>query len=266
MGVSLLIDAVLMGIVEGFTEFIPVSSTGHLILLGALIGFRGPPGKTFEIVIQLGAVAAVCWHYRARILAMARALIAGGPDRRLALNVLAALLPAVAIGALAYPLVRVLQTPLVVAAALILGALAIFWIERHAPAPRHLAPEALTLRTALLIGLCQTVAMIPGVSRSGATIMGAMLLGVERRAATEFSFFLLAPTMVAAATFSLWKNRHDLVFDDLALIAVGFVAAFLAALVVVRGLIAFIGRHGFAPFAWYRLALGAMILAALAVG
>jgi len=266
MGVSLLLDAVLMGIVEGFTEFIPVSSTGHLILLGALIDFRGPPGKTFEIVIQLGAVAAVCWHYRTRILAMARALIAGGPDRRLALNVLAALLPALAIGALAYPLVRALQTPLVVAAALILGALAIFWIERHAPAPRHLTPETLTLRTALLIGLCQTVAMIPGVSRSGATIMGAMLLGVERRAATEFSFFLLAPTMVAAATFSLWKNRHDLVFDDLTLIAVGFVAAFLAALVVVRGLIAFIGRHGFAPFAWYRLVLGGMILVALAVG
>jgi len=260
MGVSLLLDAVLMGIVEGFTEFIPVSSTGHLILLGALIDFRGPPGKTFEIVIQLGAVAAVCWHYRTRILAMARALIAGGPDRRLALNVLAALLPALAIGALAYPLVRALQTPLVVAAALILGALAIFWIERRAPAPRHLTPETLTLRTALLIGLCQTVAMIPGVSRSGATIVGGLLLGLERRVAAEFSFFLAIPTMLGAAGYSLMKNFSQLAIQDAGLIAVGFIFAFLSALMVAKGFIAFVGRYGLAPFGWYRIILGAGML------
>ena len=260
------LDAVLMGIVEGFTEFIPVSSTGHLIVLGAAIGFEAPAGKTFEIVIQLGAVAAVLWHYRARIAAILRALVLGGPERRFAAAVLVALTPALAIGALAYPLVRALQTPLVVGVALILGAFAIFWIERRAPAPVHLSAGDVPLRTAFLIGLCQTVAMIPGVSRSGATIMGAMLLGVDRRAATEFSFFLLAPTMVAAASFSLWKNRHDLVVDDFALIAIGFVAAFAAALIVVRGLVAFVGRHGFAPFAWYRLALGTAILAALAWG
>ncbi len=266
MSLSRTLDAALMGVVEGFTEFIPVSSTGHLIVLGAAIDFEAPAGKTFEIVIQLGAVAAMCWHYRNRILSMIRSLVAGGPDRRFALSVLVALLPAIAIGALAYPLVRALQTPLVVAIALILGAFAILWIERRAPAPVHLAADAVPLRTALLIGLCQTVAMIPGVSRSGATIMGAMLLGVDRRAATEFSFFLLAPTMIAAAGYSLWKNRRDLVFDDLTLLAVGFVFAFVAALAVVRGLIAFVGRHGFAPFAWYRLALGVTILAVLAIG
>ena len=265
MGFSILFDALLMGIVEGFTEFIPVSSTGHLIVLGALIGFKGPPGKTFEIVIQLGAVAAVCWHFRAKILGLVAGLSGDGPERRFALNILVALLPEVVIGGVGYSLVKMIQTPLVVAIALIAGAGAIFWIERNAPAPVHTTPETLPLRTAFLIGLCQTVAMIPGVSRSGATIMGALMLGVERKAATEFSFFLLAPTMVAAASYSLFKNRKDLVFDDLALIAVGFVAAFVSALFVVRGLIAFIGRHGFAPFAWYRLALGVIILVSLAL-
>ena len=157
------LGAVLMGVVEGLTEFIPVSSTGHLIVLGDAIGFRGPPGKTFEIVIQLGAVAAVCWHYRARIASMAADLLRGGPDRRFALCVLAALLPALAIGAIAYPLVKAMQTPGVVAAALIAGAVAILWIERNAPAPRHLEADALPLRTALLVGLCQAVAMIPTI-------------------------------------------------------------------------------------------------------
>ena len=265
MDPSAFLGAVLMGVVEGLTEFIPVSSTGHLIVLGEAIGFRGPPGKTFEIVIQLGAVAAVCWHYRARIAGMVADLLRGGPERRLALCVLVALAPALAIGALAYPLVKAMQTPGVVAAALIAGALAIFWIERNAPAPRHLDAGALPLRTALLVGLCQAVAMVPGISRSGATIMGAMMLGVGRGAATEFSFFLLAPTMVAAASFSLWKNRAELSLDDAGLIAVGFAAAFCSALLVVRGLVAFVSRHGFAPFAWYRLALGLAILAWMAM-
>lgn len=265
MGISKLFDALLMGIVEGFTEFIPVSSTGHLIVLGALLGFEGPPGKTFEIVIQLGAVAAVCWHFRTKILTLATGIFSDGPQRRFALNILVALVPAIVIGGLGYSLVKMIQTPLVVAVALILGAFAIFWIERNAPPPVHQAPETLPLRTAFLIGLCQTVAMIPGISRSGATIMGALMLGVERKAATEFSFFLLAPTMVAASAYSLFKNRKELVFDDLALIAVGFTAAFVAALLVVRGLIAFIGRHGFAPFAWYRLALGVLILVSMAL-
>jgi len=265
MGFSRFFDALLMGIVEGFTEFIPVSSTGHLIVLGALIGFEGPPGKTFEIVIQLGAVAAVCWHFHAKILALLLGIGRDGPERRFAINVIVALIPAIVIGGLGYALVKMIQTPLVVAIALIVGAAVIFWIERNAPAPTHFTSETIPLRTAFLIGLCQTVAMIPGISRSGATIMGALMLGVERRAATEFSFFLLAPTMVAAASYSLFKNRKELAFDDLTLIAVGFAAAFLSALFVVRGLIAFIGRHGFAPFAWYRLGLGALILLAMAL-
>ena len=265
MGFGKWFDAILMGIVEGLTEFIPVSSTGHLIVLGELIGFQGPPGKTFEIVIQLGAVAAVCWHFRTKILAMLTGLAVDGPDRRFAINVIVALVPALVIGGAGYSLVKLLQTPLVVGIALIVGALAIFWIERNAPAPRYAAPDEIPIKTAFMIGLCQTVAMIPGISRSGATIMGALLLGVERRAATEFSFFLLAPTMVAAAVFSLWKNHKDIVLDDMALIAVGFAAAFVSALFVVRGLVAFISRHGFAPFAWYRLALGGVLLVALAL-
>lgn len=178
---------------------------------------------------------------------MLTGLTTDGPDRRFAINVIVALVPALIIGGAGYSLVKLLQTPLVVGVALIVGALAIFWIERNAPAPRHAADE-IPVKTAFLIGLCQTVAMIPGISRSGATIMGALMLGVERRAATEFSFFLLAPTMVAAAVFSLWKNRKDIVLeDDIALIAVGFAAAFVAALFVVRGLVAFISRHGSRP-------------------
>ena len=260
-----LLTLIILGIVEGVTEFIPVSSTGHLILLVDLIGFRGPPGRTFEIVIQLGAVAAVLWAYRARFLAAARGALTNPAERRFALSILVALAPAIAVGAVLYPLLRTMQTPLVVAVALLVGGLAIFVIERIKPPPRHHVADALPLRTALAIGFCQTVAMIPGVSRSGATIMGALLLGVERKAATEFSFFRLAPTMVAAAAYSLWKNRDALSTDHLALILVGFVAAFLAALFVVRRLVDFVGRHGFAPFAWYRIAVGAAMLAILAL-
>jgi undecaprenyl-diphosphatase len=266
MDLPTLLGAVFLGVVEGLTEFIPVSSTGHLILLVDLIGFRAPPGKSFEIVVQLGAVAAVVWAYRARLAGACLGALAGdGPDRRFLLSILVALAPAIAVGAVFYPLLRALQVPLVVALALIAGGVAILVIERTLPPVRHRDAGALPLGTALAVGLCQTVAMIPGVSRSGATIMGALLLGVERRAATEFSFFLLAPTMVAASAWSLWKNRDALVFDDLLLIAVGFAAAFAAALFVVRGLVAFVGRHGFAPFAWYRIAVGTAMLAVLAL-
>ena len=265
MDLQTLLGAVLLGAVEGLTEFIPVSSTGHLILLVDLIGFRGPPGRAFEIVVQLGAVAAVLWAYRARVVSVARGVATNPADRRFALSILIALLPAILVGALLYSRLREIQTPFVVAVALIVGGIAILIIERIRPPPRHHAADALPLGTALAIGFCQTVAMIPGVSRSGATIMGALLLGVERKAATEFSFFLLAPTMLAAASYSLWKNRDALVADDLLLILVGFVVAFLAALFVVRRLVDFVGRHGFAPFAWYRIAVGAAMLAILAV-
>lgn len=259
--------AALLGVVEGLTEFLPVSSTGHLVLLVDLLGFRAPPGKTFEIVIQLGAILAVCVVYRARLWRAAVGMFSDPAEFRFVRNLLLAFLPAMAIGAVAYPLVRrLLDSPLVVAAMLVLGGFAILAIERGVRAPRHFGVEALPPRLALGIGFFQVLAMVPGVSRSGATIMGALLAGVERKTAAEFSFFLAIPTMFAATAYSLYKNRADLDFGNGGLIAVGFVAAFLTALVVVKAAVGFVGRHGFAPFAWYRIVVGTAMLALLLLG
>ncbi len=225
-----------------------------------MIGFRAPPGKTFEIVIQLGAVAAVVWAYREKFLGATLGAFTSPDDRRFLLSIQHALAPAIEIGAALNPMLRSLLVPLVVAIALIAGGFAILLIERVRPLPRHNSADTLPLGVALAIGFCQTLAMIPGVSRSGATIMGALMLGVERRAATEFSFFLIAPTMVAAAAYSLWKVRGELSPDDGLVILVGFASAFVSALFVVRRLIGFVGRHGFAPFAWYRIAVGGLML------
>ena len=263
MDLPTVLGAAFIGVVEGLTEFIPVSSTGHIILASDLIGFRGPPGKVFDIVIQLGAVAAVCWEYRRKLIGAALGALTDPADRHFVLSILVALLPALVAGALVYSWLEFLQVSLVVALALIAGGIAIFVIERVRPEPRFAAADALPLGVSLAIGMCQCVSMIPGVSRSGATIMGALLLGVERRAATEFSFFLLAPTMVAASSWTLWKNRHLLVADDLLLIAIAFATAFVSALFVVRHLIGFVGRHGFGPFAWYRIAVGVIALVIL---
>ena len=265
MDLRTLFDAGLIGVVEGLTEFIPVSSTGHIILASDLLGFREPPGKVFDVVIQLGAVAAVCWEYRRKLIGAAIGSLTDAADRHFLVSILVALAPAIVAGLLIYPYLGFLQVSLVVAIALVVGGFAIFAIERARPEPRFFAADALPLGVALAIGVCQCVSMIPGVSRSGAPIMGALLLGVERRAATEFSFFLLAPTMVAASGWTLWKNRQFLVADDMLLIAIGFVTAFVSALFVVRHLIGFVGRHGFGPFAWYRIAAGAVMLIVLAV-
>ena len=257
-------QAAFLGLIEGLTEFIPVSSTGHLILAVDLMGFQGPPGKVFEIAIQLGAILAVCCLYAGRLYRVARDLPSRPEARHFVLGILLAVLPAMAIGVVAHGFIKsVLFSPWVVSVSLILGGLAILLIESIAPEPRHREVDALPFRLALGIGLCQTVAMIPGVSRSGATIMGALMLGVERRAAAEFSFFLAIPTMFAATAYDLWKNRAVLSFDDAALIATGFVAAFIAGLLVVRALLAFVSRRGFAPFAWYRMAVGGLMLAIL---
>jgi undecaprenyl-diphosphatase len=261
---SAFVQAAFLGLIEGLTEFIPVSSTGHLILAIDLMGFRGPPGKVFEVAIQLGAILAVCCLYAGRFYRVARDLPHRSEARRFVASILLAFLPAMVIGYFAHGFIKsVLFSPWVVSVSLILGGVAILVIERVAPAPRYREVEAFPLRLALGVGLCQTVAMIPGVSRSGATIMGALLLGVERRAAAEFSFFLAIPTMFAATAYDLWKNRALLSFDDGALIAAGFVSAFLAGLVVVRALLAFVSRRGFAPFAWYRMAVGGLMLAIL---
>jgi undecaprenyl-diphosphatase len=264
MDLTTLLEAAFLGVVEGLTEFLPVSSTGHLILLDDLLGFEGPPGKVFEIVIQLGAILAVCWVYRQRLFDVLVGLPSERGAQRFILNVLLAFLPAAAIGVIAYPFIKqVLFSTWVVAITLVLGGIAIIVIERLVPQDRHAEVEALPWRTALWIGIFQCIAMIPGVSRSGATIMGALLLGVERRTAAEFSFFLAIPTMFAATVYDLYKNRAVLTFDNSLIIVVGFVLAFVSALFVVRTFIGFVGRHGFVPFAVYRIVVGLLMLGLL---
>ena len=265
MDIATLWGAVLLGVVEGLTEFIPVSSTGHLILFDDLIGFHGPAGQVFEIVIQLGAILAVCWLYRARLFGVAIGLFSDADDFRFARNIVIAFLPAAIVGVIAHDFIKTaLFNPWVVSVALIVGGVAILIIERVLKMPHHHTIERFSIPLALGIGLCQVVSLIPGVSRAGATIMGALLLRVDRKAATEFSFFLAIPTMIGATVYDLWKNRHDLTPDGLGVIAVGFVVAFIAALVVVRVLVGFVSRRGFGPFAWYRIVVGTVMIVLLA--
>ncbi len=266
MDATALFSALLMGVVEGLTEFLPISSTGHLILLGAVIGFEGPPGKTFEISIQLGAILAVMVVFRRTLIDLVLRAWRPGPERFYAINIILAFLPAAVIGATLHgPITRALFNPFTVAVALILGGIAIILIERmRREATIRSVPEIGPL-AAVLIGFGQALAMIPGTSRSGATIITALLIGVERRTAAEFSFVLAIPTMVAATVYSLYKARAELDFSALGQIGVGFVAAFIVALLVVRWLMAVISRIGFTPFGWYRIALGTFILGWLAL-
>jgi undecaprenyl-diphosphatase len=255
------LQAIAMGLIEGMTEFLPISSTGHLILLGDIIGFQGPPGKLFEIVVQMGAILAIMVLYFHRLWALLIGLPTNPDARRFALAVLLAFLPAAVIGVFAHSAIKtVLFNPTVVCLSLIWGGIAILLIERVKPTPVVMTAEAMPLKTALAIGFVQCLAMIPGTSRSGATIMGALLLRVERKAAAEFSFFLAMPTMLGATVYDVYKNHASLTFDGASVIAVGFVVAFLSAILVVRALLAWLGKHGFQPFAWYRIALGAAML------
>jgi undecaprenyl-diphosphatase len=254
----------LLGIVEGLTEFLPVSSTGHLILADTLLGIEGPASKLFDIVIQLGAILAVCWVYRRRFTEAALGLVSNAVSQRFVANILLAFLPAALVGAAGYRLIKdVLFSPWVVAVSLIVGGILILVIERLRPRPRVENVDQMRLRTAFGIGCCQILAMVPGVSRAGATIMGAMVLGVDRAAATQFSFFLAVPTMLGAAVYDLYKNRGILSVENGTIIAIGFVVAFLCALFVVRTLVGFVSRHGFGVFAWYRIAIGVLALALL---
>jgi undecaprenyl-diphosphatase len=258
------INAIIMGIVEGGTEFLPISSTGHLLMMKEILGFQGPEGDVFEIVIQFGAILAVVALYFGRLWRVLIECPKSKDAQRFIAVVLIAFLPAAFIGALAHDFIKaVLFNPTIVAVMFILGGLAILWIEKKAPAPTINEVERMPLKTALLIGLCQCLAMIPGVSRSGATIMGSLWLRVERRAAAEFSFFLAIPTMAGATVYDLYKNWSHLTLDDGALIAVGFVTAFVSALIVVKAFIAFLSKHGFTPFAWYRIAAGIIALVGL---
>ena len=261
---TLYASAILLGIVEGLTEFLPISSTGHMILIGELLHFQGPEGKVFEIVIQLGAILAVCWVYRERLFHAVAGLATEPPAQRFVANIAIAFLPAAIAGVLLHRIIKdLLFSPWVVAVSFIVGGFLILLIERVKPRPLVHDIEAMSLRTALAVGCCQVLAMIPGVSRAGATIMGALTLRVDRPAATEFSFFLAIPTMFGAAVYDLYKNRAIISFDGATLIAIGFVVAFIAALFVVRRLVAFVSEHGFAVFAWYRIGVGTIALLAL---
>lgn len=261
MDLGTLLSALAMGVVEGATEFLPISSTGHLILLGELIGFQGPPGKSFEISIQLGAILAVVVLFRATLWRLATGFWRPGADRYYVQNLALAFLPAAVLGATLHATITgLLFDPYVVCAALILGGIAIIAIERWRPTPSiHSVPQMGPL-AALLIGFGQALAMIPGTSRSGATIITALLVGTDRRTAAEFSFILAIPTMVAATAYSLYKARAELDLSALGQIGIGFTTAFLVALVVVNWLMTVIARIGFTPFGWYRIALGTAML------
>lgn len=254
------LDAVILGLLEGLTEFIPVSSTGHLILMGEILGFKGQAEDVFKVVIQLGAILAILLVYFDKLFGVLKGLFQrNGESFRFAAAILLAFLPAAVIGAAAHSYIKsLLFNPMVVSTSLVVGGIAILVAERIVPRPQHFAVEAFPPKLSLAIGFAQCLAMIPGVSRSGATIIGALLMGVERKAAAEFSFFVAIPTMLGAATYDLYKNREVLEVGNVGLIAVGFLVAFLSALLVVRWLVNFVGRHGFAPFAWYRIVLGSI--------
>jgi undecaprenyl-diphosphatase len=252
--------AALLGLVEGLTEFIPVSSTGHLILTGWLLGWQGPPGKVFEVVIQFGAIVAVCVLYFARLGRLVLSLPTDPRARRFALAIVLGFLPAAVLGVAFHGFIKsVLFSPWVVVIALFTGGVAILLIEGLRPVPTVHDPTSVPPLLALKLGFCQALAMIPGVSRSGATILGAVLLGVERRAAAEFSFFLAIPTMLGAAVYDLYKNRALLDGGDALVMAIGFGMALLAAAAVVKALVAYLARHDFRPFGWYRIVLAAVM-------
>jgi undecaprenyl-diphosphatase len=261
MDITTLLHTILLGIVEGLTEFLPISSTGHLILVIDLLGFNSPPGKVFEIVIQLGAILAVCWLYREKLLNVIKTLPKEKKSQDFTRNLIIAFVPSVILGFLFYGFIKeVLFSPTVVSVSLIIGGLIIILIEKREIKVKHKTIEHMTPKLALYIGLCQTISMIPGTSRAGATIMGAMLLGVERKTATEFSFFLAIPTMMAATVYDIYKNYEYLSSDNITIILIGFITAFFSALFVIRWLIGFVSHHDFSVFGWYRIAVGSGML------
>lgn len=261
------IVAALLGVLQGITEFLPVSSTAHLLVAGDLAAFEDP-GDAFTVMIQLGSILAVMWLYRDRIVSVAAGLPSNPEARRFAAMLLVAFLPAVVAGALLSEFVDdvLAESPQVIAIALIAGGIVMLVVEAARPVADVAAADRTPLSRALGIGVCQTLALIPGVSRSGATIVGARLLGLDRAAAAEFSFFLAMPTMTAAFVYKLVDVREYLTVNLGLVIAVGFALAFVSALLVVRPFLAFVARAGFAPFAWYRIVAGLLMLAAMGAG
>ncbi|GGY99009.1 undecaprenyl-diphosphate phosphatase [Pseudoduganella plicata] len=266
MDIVLALKALIMGLVEGFTEFLPISSTGHLILAGSLLEFTGEKVKVFEIAIQAGAMLAVIWEYRARIANVVSGLGSDPKAQRFALNVVVGFLPAAILGLLFNKVITaVLFKPVPVATAFIVGGLIILWVERRARnnpvAVRIQSVDDMTLMDALKVGCAQAFALIPGTSRSGATIIGGMMLGLSRKAATEFSFFLAIPTLLGATFYSLFKQRELLSAADLPMFGVGTLSAFVSAFLCVRWLLRYISSHDFTIFAWYRIVFGIVVIA-----
>lgn len=265
MDIILALKAIIMGLVEGFTEFLPISSTGHLILAGSLLDFTTEKAKVFDIAIQAGAILAVMWEYRARIGAVFSGITSVPRQQKLVVNLIIAFLPAAALGFLfAKAIKEHLFAPVPVASAFILGALVILWAEkRHKTLPgshRVATVDDMTMLDALKVGCAQCFALIPGTSRSGSTIIGGMLFGLSRTAATEFSFFLAIPTLLAATVYSVLKARNELSLADLPLFGLGGLAAFVSAFLCVRWLLRYISTHDFTIFAWYRIVFGVIVL------
>ncbi|MBS1212696.1 MAG: undecaprenyl-diphosphate phosphatase [Proteobacteria bacterium] len=261
MDTTALIHSLILGVVEGLTEFLPISSTGHLILVGDLLHFNDEKGKLFEIFIQSGAILAVCWEYRAKLGGVLRGLFTEKPAQRFAFNLGIAFVPTAILGLLFGKAVKEhLFNPIAVATAFIVGAFVIIWAERRTHTIRVHEVDDMSWQDALKLGFAQTLALIPGTSRSGATIIGGLFFGLSRKAATEFSFFLAIPTLFAATGYDLYKTRGLLSMDDLDLFAVGFVSAFISAFLAVRGLLKYITRHDFTAFAWYRIFFGLAVL------
>ncbi len=259
-----IVEALMLGLLEGLTEFIPVSSTGHILLAGHFLGFEST-GKAFEILIQLGAILAILGVYFGRLWKIATDFMGHGRTRRFVIGILIAFLPAAFLGVLAHDFIKTVlfETPKLICIMLILGGFVLLWVDRMNLTPRYKDVMEFPLSLCLKIGLFQCLALVPGTSRSGATIVGALLMGTDKRSAAEFSFFLAMPTMAGAFAYDLYKNRDVLSAADLPIIGVGFVAAFFAALIVVRYLLDYVSRHGFAVFAYWRLLVGSIGLIAL---
>jgi undecaprenyl-diphosphatase len=263
-----LFKALMLGVVEGLTEFLPVSSTGHLLLMERFFGFDDDAfGKTFVVLIQLGSILAILSVYFTRLTHIALRMFSDPAARRFVIGVVIAFLPAAVIGAAAHSFIKgVLFNPWVVCFTLIVGGAVLLWVDQLELKPRYHDATGFSLPMYLGIGVCQCMAMIPGVSRSGATIVSAMLFGADKRSAAEFSFFLAIPTMAGAFTYDLYKNYSEMSGHNVTLVAVGFVTSFVAALIVVRAFLDYVSRHGFAPFAWWRVIVGTLGLIGLAMG
>ncbi len=256
------VQALILGIVEGLTEFLPISSTGHQIIVADLLNFGGERAMAFNIIIQLGAILAVVWEFRRKILDVVTGLPTQRNAQRFTINLLIAFMPAVVLGVIFADLIHeYLFNPITVATALVVGGLVMLWAERRQHEIHANSVDEISWKDALKVGFAQCLAMIPGTSRSGSTIIGGLLFGLSRKTATEFSFFLAMPTMVGAAVYSGYKYRNLFQPDDLPVFAVGFITSFIFAMIAVRGLLKFIANHSYAAFAWYRIAFGLVILA-----